>query len=137
MNTDVVYITGQECCKQEDFDRYYLPSIEKALRRGDSFLIENFNQGVGAFARTLLWDVHRYNKVTLYDIFGGDAEIPEGSEWALNAWADWCDARRGATLNSNRVVIYIFGTPRNIKRDDGTIDFHTKVYFLLDTCFRD
>jgi hypothetical protein len=107
--TVVVFITGQQDCTQEDFDLYYTPSIENALTRGYSFAVGNAD-GVDAFARKLLWDVHHCARVTIYDKGDKTGNIPEGSGWALkNGFDSYPDRDYQMMIDSHKIVCYLFG----------------------------
>jgi hypothetical protein len=90
----VVFITGQQDCSQDDFDLYYAPAIESALKEGYSFAIGNA-AGVDAFAKKLLWDVHHCARVTIYDKGAKTGDIPERDFQMM--------------LDSNKIVCYLFG----------------------------
>jgi hypothetical protein len=105
----VVFITGQQDCTQDDFDLYYAPAIESALKEGYSFAVGNA-AGVDAFAKKLLWDVHHCARVTIYDKGAKTGDIPEGSGWALkNGFDSYPDRDFQMMLDSNKIVCYLFG----------------------------
>ena len=105
----VVFITGQQDCTQENFDRYYSPAIESLLPQKPCFAIGNA-AGVDAFARKLLWDVHHYERVTIYDKGNKTGDIPEGCDWTLkNGFDSYPDRDFQMMLDSNKIVCYLFG----------------------------
>jgi len=105
----VVFITGQQDCTQADFDQYYRPSIEHALEQGFSFAIGNAD-GVDAFAKKLLWDVHHCDRVTIYDKGDKTGDIPEGSAWKLkNGFETYPDRDYQMMVDSNKIGCYLFG----------------------------
>jgi hypothetical protein len=105
----VVFITGQQDCTKDDFDCYYCPAIEDAIKHGYHFVIGNA-AGVDAFARALLWDVHRYAAVTIYDKGNKKGNIPEGSGWKLkNGFDTYPDRDYQMILDSDKIICYLFG----------------------------
>ncbi len=115
------FISGHRDLTQEEFNKYYLPEIERALREDEncSFVVGDY-EGVDRMAQEIL-SILCPNKVTVYHMFEAPRNLATG---LLTKGGFRSDEERDAAMTENSDLDIAFvkpgrrrsGTAQNIVR---------------------
>ena len=133
----VAYISGHLDLTEEEFEEHYVPFIEKALERGDTFIIGDA-RGADSLAQAYLWDCDMIDHVTVYHMYT-QPRNNVGNYKTVDGFKTDLDRDEAMTENSDYDIAWVrpgrekSGTQKNIDRrkKQNTIKFDALIHEAL------
>lgn len=117
----IYFISGHRDLTKEEFNKYYVPKIQSAIKEGGSFVIGDY-YGADIMAQNYIVEQGYADKITVYHMFTAPRNLAPGIKNIIGGFKDDIERDSEMTRISDEDIAFIrkgrwtSGTAQNILR---------------------